>query len=240
MKTPKEYKDLLNQNQITNEILGQVLYSIDKRYNLRLKKDVEVWENHEEDPEKTPYSESERVSKIRYKYINMLYDMLELITPVSVQERVYDDTFLMNIAEYMPGFDIPMDDMRMYDKCRGEYFPVKHKKLIDTFYSSYSNEYRQYECTVEEKQYYYYYKVGSKDFYMHITETEMADYKRVLRSAQEKADKYGIKIEPYTLKGISDWRYTNIGDTETDNLLSHQFCNMVYEKFTNKELEIIE
>ncbi len=31
MKTPKKYSDLVNQNKITEEILGEVIYSINKR-----------------------------------------------------------------------------------------------------------------------------------------------------------------------------------------------------------------
>ena len=31
MKTPKKYSNLVNQNKITEEILGEVIYSINKR-----------------------------------------------------------------------------------------------------------------------------------------------------------------------------------------------------------------
>lgn len=82
MKTPTQYVKMLNNNVITNDIVGQVLYSYNKRAkNYRDKKrQYKNTKDHYGNYEKNEYKEKEFYKKKE--------DILKLYNPIEIHKNV--------------------------------------------------------------------------------------------------------------------------------------------------------
>lgn len=84
MKTPKKYSDLVNQNKITEEILGEVIYSINKRaknwrnqkrkYKNYLLDQYDSYDNAVDNEKKYYKMKSDMLEKFMYKLLRYKLD----------------------------------------------------------------------------------------------------------------------------------------------------------------------
>ena len=90
MKTPKKYSDLVNQNKITEEILGEVIYSINKR--------AKNWRNQKRKYKNyllDQYDSYDNAVDNEKKYYKMKSDMLEKFMYKLVRYKLDDSLYYL-------------------------------------------------------------------------------------------------------------------------------------------------
>ena len=90
MKTPKKYSDLVNQNKITEEILGEVIYSINKR--------AKNWRNQKRKYKNyllDQYDSYDNAVDKEKKYYKMKSDMLEKFMYKLVRYKLDDSLYYL-------------------------------------------------------------------------------------------------------------------------------------------------
>lgn len=198
MKTPVKYNKLLKENKITEEIIGEVLYSFNKRAkNFRNEKIKyrgrnDVYGNYQKNKDK----EEEYYSKKEH--------LLKLFDPV----EIHKDTKVKNKR------------IRIYDY-EMNYYDYKKSQIVNEG-SYWDNEIKEYIDFVDiikvEKidLYFLYYKIGLYDFHKPIKGTDIKEYNLKIK-----------ELSNFVTEG-----------KDINNLLSVQFCNKVYDRLMNNELEI--
>lgn len=197
MKTPAKYNKLLKENKITEEIIGEVLYSFNKRAkNFRDEKNkyrgsYNVYCNYEKNKEK----EEEYYSKKEH--------LLKLFEPI----ELHKDTKIKNkrIRIYDYEMDYEYEESQIINK--GSYWDNEIKEYVD---------FVDIIKTEKIDLYFLYYKVGLYDFHQPVEYTDIK--------------KYNLRI-----KELND--FVTEGK-DINDLLSVQFCNKVYERLMDNELEI--
>ena len=94
MKTPKKYSDLVNQNKITEEILGEVIYSINKR--------AKNWRNQKRKYKNyllDQYDSYDNAVDNEKKYYKMKSDMLEKFEPIKIHKELRFRNFQRKVSE---------------------------------------------------------------------------------------------------------------------------------------------
>lgn len=90
MKTPKKYSNLVNQNKITEEILGEVIYSINKR--------AKNWRNQKRKYKNyllDQYDSYDNAVDNEKKYYKMKSDMLEKFMYKLVRYKLDDSLYYL-------------------------------------------------------------------------------------------------------------------------------------------------
>lgn len=226
MKTPKHYNDLIKQNKITKDMIGEVLYSINKRAK-----------NHRD--KKREYSRSRHYTKFDYaelseekekEYYKMKSDILAKFEPIKIHEelkfkvkrrRIYSKEEIEVDGEFgFEGYE--------YIGRNKEYFEIMNNKSEYTILKrgSFSQDYETIDFVdisegkeLYKKLYFLYFEIGDFNFHQPLKEEDLEVYK-------------DIDIEILT-------NFKTSGE-DINDLLSVQFCNKVYTKLMNNELEIMK
>ena len=191
MKTPKEYTSMINNNEITEDIIGEVLFSYNKRaknYRDQKNKYRRKYDNYEKnlEKEKEYYKKKENILK--------LFQPLE----IHLDEKKYTKR------------------VRYYDY-EEEFYENKDNTQVKSYFDREIGEEVYFIDVMEEvstKLYFLYYKVGEFDFHQPINDPE----------------EYNLNI-----RDLKDFTTTG---KDINDLLSVQFCDKVYNKIMNNELQI--
>lgn len=194
MKTPKEYTSMINNNEITEDIIGEVLFS----YNKRAK------------------NYRDQKNKYRGKYDN--YDNYE--KNLEKEKEYYKKK--ENILKLFQPLEIHLDEKKFNKRVRyydyeEEFYQNKDNTLVRSYYDRDTKEVVEFIDIIKEcstKLYFLYYKVGEFDFHQPINDPE----------------EYNLNI-----RDLKDFTTTG---KDINDLLSVQFCDKVYNKIMNNELQI--
>ena len=159
MKTPIAYNRLINENKITAEILGTVLYSINKRAkNWRDKKRKYKLLKYDR------YNNYEKALENEQHYYNMKIDILDRLQPTAIHKEVKIRERIKRIFDYEEEFSCIKDNAviataEYFDECRGSIVTYKKVKNIEN-----------------KALYYLYYEIGEYGFHKPINEDDISKY----------------------------------------------------------------
>lgn len=224
MKTPIEYTETIKKGYITEKILAEVLYSINKRAkNWRDKKrELKEYEDAGRWGDFKRQSWFDNAKEKEEEYYEMKFDILELIDAKCIHkdvkynyitERIYSDYGYgeceFNGKDYSYICDNPSE------------FNIKKWGSFVDYDNSYEDVYfvdiivgREVYKTL----YFIYYELDEYSFHTPIEFNEIKD-----------------KYDNLDIVEIKDFKTYG---ADISDLLSTQFCNKVYNLFTSEELEL--
>ena len=159
MKTPTAYNKMINENKITAEILGIVLYSINKR--------AKNWRDKKREYKKLrydKYNNYEKALENEQLYYNMKIDILDRLQPIAIHKEVKIRERIKRVFDHEEEFcSIKDDDViataEYFDECRDSIVTYKKIKNIES-----------------KTLYYLYYEIGEYSFHKPIVEDDVSKY----------------------------------------------------------------
>lgn len=157
MRTPKRYTDLIKNKKITNQIIAECIYSVNKRAkNYRDKiKDYKQGGFHK-------YKEDniENAKEQKEKYYSMKEDLLLNFSPKLIHKK-YDGEKIQRVYSYQKNYEKLYNEKRNDIVWENSYYDYDRNKEVDFF-----------DYSLGEKKYLYflYYEIGEYSFHTPITE----------------------------------------------------------------------
>ena len=157
MKTPKRYTDLIKNKKITNQIIAECIYSVNKRAkNYRDKiKDYKQggFYKYKED-------NIENAKEQKEKYYSMKEDLLLNFSPKLIHKK-YDREKIQRVYSYQKNYEKLYNEKRNDIVWENSYYDYDRNKEVDFF-----------DYSLGEKKYLYflYYEIGEYSFHTPITE----------------------------------------------------------------------
>ena len=157
MRTPKRYTDLIKNKKITNQIIAECIYSVNKRAkNYRDKiKDYKQggFYKYKEDNIKNAKEQKE-------KYYSMKEDLLLNFSPKLIHKK-YDREKIQRVYSYQKNYEKLYNEKRNDIVWENSYYDYDRNKEVDFF-----------DYSLGEKKYLYflYYEIGEYSFHTPITE----------------------------------------------------------------------
>ena len=157
MRTPKRYTDLIKNKKITNQIIAECLYSVNKRAkNYRDKiKDYKQggFYKYKED-------NIENAKEQKEKYYSMKEDLLLNFSPKLIHKK-YDGEKIQRVYSYQKNYEKLYNEKRNDIVWENSYYDYDRNKEVDFF-----------DYSLGEKKYLYflYYEIGEYSFHTPITE----------------------------------------------------------------------
>ena len=157
MRTPKRYTDLINNKKITNQIIAECIYSVNKRAkNYRDKiKDYKQggFYKYKED-------NIENAKEQKEKYYSMKEDLLLNFSPKLIHKK-YDREKIQRVYSYQKNYEKLYNEKRNDIVWENSYYDYDRNKEVDFF-----------DYSLGEKKYLYflYYEIGEYSFHTPITE----------------------------------------------------------------------
>ena len=157
MRTPKKYTDLIKNKKITNQIIAECIYSVNKRAkNYRDKiKDYKQggFYKYKED-------NIENAKEQKEKYYSMKEDLLLNFSPKLIHKK-YDREKIQRVYSYQKNYEKLYNEKRNDIVWENSYYDYDRNKEVDFF-----------DYSLGEKKYLYflYYEIGEYSFHTPITE----------------------------------------------------------------------
>lgn len=157
MRTPKRYTDLIKNKKITNQIIAECIYSVNKRAkNYRDKiKDYKQggFYKYKED-------NIENAKEQKEKYYSMKEDLLLNFSPKLIHKK-YDGEKIQRVYSYQKNYTKLYNEKINYIIKENSYYDYDRNKEVDFF-----------DYSLGEKKYLYflYYEIGEYSFHTPITE----------------------------------------------------------------------
>ena len=157
MRTPKRYTDLIKNKKITNQIIAECIYSVNKRAkNYRDKiKDYKQggFYKYKED-------NIENAKEQKEKYYSMKEDLLLNFSPKLIHKK-YDREKIQRVYSYQKNYEKLYNEKRNDIVWENSYYDYDRNKEVDFF-----------DYSLGEKKYLYflYYEIGEYSFHTPITE----------------------------------------------------------------------
>ena len=157
MRTPKRYIDLIKNKKITNQIIAECIYSVNKRAkNYRDKiKDYKQggFYKYKED-------NIENAKEQKEKYYSMKEDLLLNFSPKLIHKK-YDREKIQRVYSYQKNYEKLYNEKRNDIVWENSYYDYDRNKEVDFF-----------DYSLGEKKYLYflYYEIGEYSFHTPITE----------------------------------------------------------------------
>ena len=157
MRTPKRYTDLIKNKKITNQIIAECIYSVNKRAkNYRDKiKDYKQggFYKYKED-------NIENAKEQKEKYYSMKEDLLLNFSPKLIHKK-YDGEKIQRVYSYQKNYEKLYNEKRNDIVWENSYYDYDRNKEVDFF-----------DYSLGEKKYLYflYYEIGEYSFHTPITE----------------------------------------------------------------------
>ena len=157
MRTPKRYTDLIKNKKITNQIIAECIYSVNKRAkNYRDKiKDYKQggFYKYKED-------NIENAKEQKEKYYSMKDDLLFNFSPKLIHKK-YDKEKIQRVYSYQKNYEKLYNEKRNDIVWENSYYDYDRNKEVDFF-----------DYSLGEKKYLYflYYEIGEYSFHTPISE----------------------------------------------------------------------
>ena len=153
MKTPAAYTKMINKGTITNDVLGHVLYSINKR--------AKNYRDAKRKCYNDRYGNYEKALNNEQEFYKMKDDLLKTFAPTEIHRDIKVKRYTEKIYDYEP-----------------EFAEIKDKDVIwqSGYYDRDLGEFVEFKViTVQEniELYFKYYKVGQYDFHLPIDERKI-------------------------------------------------------------------
>ena len=157
MRTPKRYTDLIKNKKITNQIIAECIYSVNKRAkNYRDKiKDYKQggFYKYKED-------NIENAKEQKEKYYSMKDDLLFNFSPKLIHKK-YDKEKIQRVYSYQKNYEKLYNEKRNDIVWENSYYDYDKNKEVDFF---------DYKLGEKKYLYFLYYEIGEYSFHTPITE----------------------------------------------------------------------
>ncbi|KXU12504.1 hypothetical protein SINDD18_01552 [Streptococcus infantis] len=157
MRTPKKYSDLIKNKEITNKIIAECIYSVNKR--------AKNYRDKIEDYKQTGfyrYKENniENAKEQKEKYYNMKEDLLLNFSPKLIHKQ-YAGEKRQRVYSYQKNYEKLYNEKRNDIVWENSYYDYDRNKEVEFF-----------DYSLGEKKYLYflYYEIGEYSFHTPITE----------------------------------------------------------------------
>lgn len=183
MKTPKLYKELINEKKITNEIIAECIYSVNKRAkNYRDK--IKEYKNgrfhqHLE-------SNIEKAEEEMRKYYQLKEEFLKVFTPILIHKQFIGEE-KKRVYSYEKNYEKLLKEKTNDIFWENSYYDYDKDMEIDFF---------DYYLGTKKYLYFLYYEIGEYSFHSPISE-EVAESNTELeiQEIDENFKTHGSKIE---------------------------------------------
>lgn len=157
MRTPKEYTKMLNDGYVEDEVVGVVLFSINKRAKNYREKEKETREKYRY--ERYAYDKYDNEEKYREKkeeYYAMKSDILDLYSPLKIHRSFYDTR------------------LRIYDYEGESYESNIENAIYSNYYFDDEKNEEVHFIDILEKvpSYFLYYEIGNNSFHSPVDDID--------------------------------------------------------------------
>lgn len=157
MRTPRRYTDLIKNKKITNQIIAECIYSVNKRAkNYRDKiKDYKQggFYKYKED-------NIENAKEQKEKYYSMKEDLLLNFSPKLIHKK-YDGEKIQRVYSYQKNYEKLYNEKRNDIVWENSYYDYDTNKEVDFF---------DYKLGEKKYLYFLYYEIGEYSFHTPISE----------------------------------------------------------------------
>ena len=157
MRTPKRYTDLIKNKKITNQIIAEFIYSVNKRAkNYRDK----IEDSNQAGFYKYKEINNEKAKEQKERYYSMKEDLLLNFSPKLVHKQ-YVGEKRQRVYSYQKNYEKLYNEKRNDIVWENSYYDYDRNKEVDFF-----------DYSLGEKKYLYflYYEIGEYSFHTPITE----------------------------------------------------------------------
>ena len=157
MRTPKRYTDLIKNKKITNQIIAECIYSVNKRAkNYRDK----IEDSNQAGLYKYKEINNEKAKEQKERYYSMKEDLLLNFSPKLVHKQ-YVGEKRQRVYSYQKNYEKLYNEKRNDIVWENSYYDYDRNKEVDFF-----------DYSLGEKKYLYflYYEIGEYSFHTPITE----------------------------------------------------------------------
>ena len=157
MRTPKRYTDLIKNKKITNQIIAECIYSVNKRAkNYRDK----IEDSNQAGFYKYKEINNEKAKEKKERYYSMKEDLLLNFSPKLVHKQ-YVGEKRQRVYSYQKNYEKLYNEKRNDIVWENSYYDYDRNKEVDFF-----------DYSLGEKKYLYflYYEIGEYSFHTPITE----------------------------------------------------------------------
>ena len=157
MRTPKRYTDLIKNKKITNQIIAECIYSVNKRAkNYRDK----IEDSNQAGFYKYKEINNEKAKEQKERYYSMKEDLLLSFSPKLVHKQ-YVGEKRQRVYSYQKNYEKLYNEKRNDIVWENSYYDYDRNKEVDFF-----------DYSLGEKKYLYflYYEIGEYSFHTPITE----------------------------------------------------------------------
>ena len=157
MRTPKRYTDLIKNKKITNQIIAECIYSVNKRAkNYRDK----IEDSNQAGFYKYKEINNEKAKEQKERYYSMKEDLLLNFSPKLVHKQ-YVGEKRQRVYSYQKNYEKLYNEKRNDIVWENSYYDYDRNKEVDFF-----------DYSLGEKKYLYflYYEIGEYSFHTPITE----------------------------------------------------------------------
>ena len=218
MKTPTEYNKMIKEGYITKNVLGEVLFSINKR--------AKNWRDRKRQYKHSIYQKNyEDAVENEEKYYSMKDDILSHFKPECIHVDIKYRTERVRIYN-TAGYDRNDKPRQTKKKKKNFYKLLKSNKYEICHRGSFFDYYEYCEVefidivtkrTEDKKLYFKYYTVGNNTFHTPIEEQAIPKDLEIIELVDFKTEGEDI-----------------------NELLSTQFCKKVHELLMDNKLQIVE
>ena len=157
MRTPKIYNDLIKNKEITNKIIAECIYSVNKRAkNYRDK----IEEYKQARFYKYKENNIENAKEQKEKYYNMKEDLLLNFSPKLIHKQ-YAGEKRQRVYSYQKNYEKLYNEKRNDIVWENSYYDYDRNREVEFF---------DYSLGEKEYFYFFYYEIGEYSFHTPITE----------------------------------------------------------------------
>ena len=157
MRTPKRYTDLIKNKKITNQIIAECIYSVNKRAkNYRDK----IEDSNQAGFYKYKEINNEKAKEQKERYYSMKEDLLLNFSPKLVHKQ-YVGEKRQRVYSYQKNYEKLYNEKRNDIVWENSYYDYDRNKEVDFF---------DYSLGEKKYSYFLYYEIGEYSFHTPITE----------------------------------------------------------------------
>lgn len=159
MKTPTKYNTLIKNGKITSQILGEVLYSINKR--------AKNWRDKKKEYKSLRYdryNNYEKALEQEQNYYRMKENILNKLEPIAIHKEIIVNEYVRKIYDY-----------------ENEYYSINDSEVIDEngYIDRETGDYISFKKVREKSEkelYYLFYEVSEYSFHQPINKSDTDKY----------------------------------------------------------------